>query len=163
DMFKVVHGVPSLVIWDVDLSDGEVAESELAFFAQDDDRNVWNTGEYPEEFEDGVFAGAPSTWITGKNGAEAGIHMPAPPQVGLPEYLQGFAPDIDFLDCAKIVQTGRNGVCVPVGCFDDVLVTDERSPLDPDSGLQRKFYAPGVGVVKIEPVGDPEGETLVLV
>jgi hypothetical protein len=43
------------------------------------------------------------------------------------------------------------------------LVIDEWSPLEPDSGFQRKFYAPGVGNVRIEPVDDPEGEILELV
>jgi hypothetical protein len=43
-----------------------------------------------------------------------------------------------------------------------VLVTDENSPLDPASGHQRKFFAPGVGNVQITAVDDPEGETLVL-
>jgi hypothetical protein len=34
--------------------------------------------------------------------------------------------------------------------------------MDPESGHQRKDYAPGVGNVRISAVGDPEGETLVL-
>jgi hypothetical protein len=40
-----------------------------------------------------------------------------------------------------------------------VLITDETSPLDPESGHQRKFYAPGVGNVRIAAVGG-DGETL---
>jgi hypothetical protein len=39
---------------------------------------------------------------------------------------------------------------------------DESSPLEPDSGVQRKFHAPGVGVVRITAIGDPEAETLTL-
>ena len=31
---KVIHGVKTLVLWDRDYSDGVLAESELAFFAQ---------------------------------------------------------------------------------------------------------------------------------
>jgi hypothetical protein len=42
-------------------------------------------------------------------------------------------------------------------------MTDEWSPLDPTSGYQRKYYAPGVGHVRVGAVGDPEAETLVLV
>ena len=56
DLTKVVDGVPTRVIYDLDLSAGEVAEAELAFFAQDRTGNVWNLGEYPEEFENGSFA-----------------------------------------------------------------------------------------------------------
>jgi hypothetical protein len=39
---------------------------------------------------------------------------------------------------------------------------DERSPREPDSGIQRKYYAPNVGSIKVDAVGDPEDETLSL-
>jgi hypothetical protein len=148
DLSKEVGDVETLVIWDVDESEGEVVESELAFFAQDRRGNVWNLGEYPEEFDGGEFVGAPSTWIAGEAGAEAGIHMAAQPQVGSSFYLQGFAPEIDFLDCARVTQTGQS-VTVPAGSFSDVLVTEETNPNVPEDGVQTKYHAPGVGIVKI--------------
>lgn len=43
------------------------------------------------------------------------------------------------------------------------MITDERSPLEPESGHQRKYNAPGAGTVQVGAVEDPEGETLVLV
>jgi hypothetical protein len=150
------------VLMDKDFNDGELAEAELAFQAQDHDGRVWNLGEYPEEYENGKFVGAPSTWIAGVAGAEAGQHMLAQPKVGIRTYLQGFAPSIDFLDCAKIIKTGQH-VCVPGKCYDNVLVIEETSPLDPSNAKQHKFYAPGVGNIKITPVNDPEAETLNLV
>jgi hypothetical protein len=162
DLVKKIDGVRSLVIWDTDESEGELVESELAFFAQDEDGNVWNLGEYPEEFEDGKFAGAPSTWITGENDAEAGIHMPARTQVSSRQYVQGFAPEIDFLDCAQIVERGVE-TCVPAGCFDDVLVTHETNLLDPEGGIQSKFHAPEVGIVRVGTVEPPTGEVLQLI
>jgi hypothetical protein len=82
-------------------------------------------------------------------------------QLGSPEYLQGWSPEIEFLDCAKVFKMQQNA-CVPAGCYDDVMITDERSPLEPESGHQRKYYAPGVGNVRVGAVGDPEEETLVL-
>ena len=42
-------------------------------------------------------------------------------------------------------------------------MTDETSPLDPASGHQRKYHAPGVGIIQVGAVGDPEAETLALV
>ena len=90
DVTKVINGVRTRVMWDRDINDGELVERELAFFAQDKDGNVWNLGEYPEEFEAGAFAGAPNTWIAGKQGAIAGVHMLAKPKVGTPSYLQGY-------------------------------------------------------------------------
>jgi hypothetical protein len=150
DMTKVVNGVRTVVIWDRDVNDGELAEEELAFWAQDKHANVWNLGEYPEEYEDGRFVGAPSTWIAGEDRARAGVIMLAQPRVGA-LYLQGFAPAVDFFNCAEVVRRGVR-----------VLVVDESSPLEPDSGVQRKFHAPGVGVVRITAIGDPEAETLTL-
>jgi hypothetical protein len=160
DLVKVIDGVRTLVMWDVDEQDGEVAEAELAFFAQDDDGNVWNLGEYPEEYEDGFFAGAPSTWIAGVGDAEGGVHMLDYPWFGA-FYLQGSVPSIQFLDCAEVVAKHQQ-VCVPVACYDDVLVTHETSPLDPAGGIQTKAHAPGVGIVEVGAIDDPEGETLVL-
>jgi hypothetical protein len=84
------------------------------------------------------------------------------PRIDPRTYLQGFSPTIDFLDCGRVVATDQR-VSVPAGNFDRVLVIDENSPLDSDSAVQRKFYAPGVGNVQITAVDDPEGETLVLV
>ena len=88
--------------------------------------------------------------------------MLAHPRVGTPRYVQGSAPAIDFLDTAKVVATGQH-VCVRGRCYDHVVVTDETSPLDPDSGHQRKFYAPGVGVIRISAVGGSQQEFLDLV
>ena len=163
DLTKVIGGVRSRVVWDLDVNEGVVVESELAFWAQDDAGNVWNTGEYPEEYEAGSFVGAPSVWLAGLDGAEPGIHMPAAPQVSkTTRYLQGSAPAVDFLDCAKVTHLATR-TCAPVGCFEGALRTAETSPLDPQGGSQIKFYAPGVGVVRVEAVNDPEGETLLLV
>ena len=76
-------------------------------------------------------------------------------------YSQGRAPQIDFLDCATVFARGQRA-CVPFSCFGGVLVTHERSPLDLAGGIQTKFHAPGVGIVQVGALDDPEGETLVL-
>jgi hypothetical protein len=164
DMVKVINGVRTRVIWDRDINDGQLSEAELAFFAQDRSGNVWSMGEYPEEYDEdsGKFTGAPNTWIPGVAGAKAGVMMPGKPQLNTPAYLQGLAPKIEFLDCGQVFQTGQQA-CVPVKCYNNVLVTDETSPLTEAGAHQRKFYAPGVGNVQIAAVDDPEGETLVLI
>ena len=162
DLAKVVDGVRTTVLWDRDFDDGQLVEAELAFEAQNDAGTVWNYGEYPEEYENGHFVGAPATWIPGVDRARAGINMLAHPRVGTPRYVQGSAPAIDFLDTAKVVATGQH-VCVRGRCFDHVVVTDETSPLDPDSGHQLKSYAPGVGVIRISAVGGSQQEFLDLV
>jgi hypothetical protein len=163
DLTKVINGVRTVVMWDQDYNGGVRAESEITFFAQDDAGNVWLLGEYPEEYEDGQFAGAPSTWIAGMGGAKPGILMPANPKPGDPNFLQGFVPDIDFQDVARVHQVGQE-LCVPAGCYRDVMVIDEWDPLaQPQDGHQLKYQAPGVGNIKVEAVGGEEQEMLHLV
>ena len=160
DVTKVIDGVRTVVVWDRDFSEGQLEEEELAFFAQDNAGNVWNLGEYPEVHENGQFVGAPDTWISGVDRAEGGIHMRGDPQLGKPRYLQGWSPHIDFLDCAKVILKGQH-ICVPIRCYDNVLVTAETSPLE-GGGRQLKYHAPGVGIIKVTAEDDPEGETLSL-
>jgi hypothetical protein len=162
DLTKVIAGVRTVVVHDVDITSGVVAEEELAFFAQDRFGNVWNLGEYPEEHLANGIVRAPSVWMAGTAGAVGGIHMPAdPPRPGGAFYLQGSVPGIGFLDCAETFLLNTSS-CVPVGCFNGVLISDETSPLDAGSGIQRKSYAPGIGIVDINFVEDPQGERLVL-
>ncbi|GHJ43899.1 hypothetical protein Cs7R123_12410 [Catellatospora sp. TT07R-123] len=158
---KTVAGVPTAVLLEQDVQAGELDEQELAFFAQDSDGNVWGLGEYPEDFEKGKFVGAPDTWIAGVDGAKAGVAMPAGPELGQTAYQQGDAPDIDFLDCARTLQTDQR-LCLKTGCHDHVMIVDEWSPLDVASGHQRKYYSPNIGNIKVTAAGDPEGETLEL-
>jgi hypothetical protein len=161
DLTKVVDGVRAVVILEKDLNEGELQEAELNFQAEDNAGNIWNLGEYPEEYENGKFDAAPDVWIAGTSDTEPGNSMVGNPQLGSPEYLQGWSPEIEFLDCAKVAEMQQR-TCVPASCYEDVMVTHERSPLEPESGYQLKYYAPGIGNVRVGAVGDPEGETLVL-
>jgi hypothetical protein len=159
---KMVDGVKTQVLWDRDYAAGELVESELAMFAQTESGDVWLFGEYPEEFENGEFIGAPNTFIAGISGAQAGIAMPGEPRIDTPSYVQANAPAVGFLDCGDVVtQTER--VCVPAGCYDGALVIDERNPLEPAVGHQRKYYSAGTGLVKVTAVGGADQETLDLV
>ncbi len=160
DLVKKINGVRSRVIWDQDLSDGELAEEELAFMAQDDADNVWTMGEYPEEFENGEFVGAPSTWISGVRRAKAGVLVPGHPKTGTPSFVQGRAPAVEFYDVAKVKEKGRR-VCVPVGCYSRVVVIEEWNPTAPGDGKQLKYYAPRVGLIRIDAVGGDAQEVLV--
>ncbi|WP_426985671.1 hypothetical protein [Pseudarthrobacter sp. Y6] len=160
---KVIDGVKTRVLWDRDYADGELVESELAFFAQTGKGTVWLFGEYPEEYENGGFVGAPSTFISGLAKAQAGIAMQARPRTGTPDYVQAYAPKVDFLDCGTVFQKDQH-VCVPTGCYDDVLVIDEYNPLEPpEAGHQRKFYSAGTGLVKVTAVGGADQEFMDLV
>jgi hypothetical protein len=157
---KVIHGVNTVVAWDRDFLRGKLQEQELAFFAQDDQGNVWNFGEYPEEYEHGKFTGAPSTWIRGTGHAYGGIHMLARPVPGA-TYREGLVPPIDFDDVSKASLAGQT-TCMRSGCFRHVLVVDETSPNDPVSGHQIKYYSPGVGLVRVGARGGDSQEFLTL-
>jgi hypothetical protein len=160
DLMKTVNGIRSIVVFDRDYDNGELQESEIALMAQERRGTVWNTGEYPELYTDGKLTGAPSSWIAGIAGARAGVGMLAAPRLGR-AYAQGLARAVEFWDCAKVVQTNRR-VCIPGHCYEHVLVTDEWGPLAPEDGHQRKYYAPGVGNIKIGAVGGVDPEVLTL-
>jgi hypothetical protein len=161
---KKIDGVDAVVLYDRDINRGKQLEAEITFFAQDDDGNVWNMGEYPEEYAgDGSFDGAPSTWLSGVQGAQAGILMRGDPRPGTPSYKQGVAPKIGFGDTAKVLKYQAQA-CVPVDCYENVLVVDETNPLEPEDGHQLKYYAEGVGNISVAPgKGGKEREVLELV
>jgi hypothetical protein len=161
DLTKTVAGVRAVVGWDRDFSAGEVVEAELIFLAQDNGGNVWHLGQYSETYEDGELVGG-RVFFAGIHGAKAGIMMKAEPRLGTPAYSEGFAPPPFFWgDRAKVFKVGRR-TCVPVGCYDDVLVIDEFDSFEPGAH-QLKYYARGVGNVRVGFRGrDAEGERLVL-
>jgi len=161
DLTKAVDGVRTVVVLDEDFDGADLQEAELAFFAQDEDGTVWALGEYPELYDNGTLTGAPATWIVGVQHATTGIAMRRRPVVGTPAYRQGFSPNIGFDDCGVVLRNGAS-TSVPTGAYHDVLVTDEWAPNAPDDGHQRKFYAQGVGLVRVEPVGGADPEILVL-
>jgi hypothetical protein len=153
DLIKVIDGIETVVSWDLDYSEGELVEAELAFFAQDNDGNVWRMGEHPEEYEDGILVDAP-TWLAGINGAEAGISMLGDPRVGTLSYSQGWGPDVEFIDRAQIAEIGTD-TCVATGCYAAVLVVDEFNTEEPNA-RQLKYFAPGVGNIMVRWAGDDE-------
>jgi hypothetical protein len=124
---------------------------------------VWLLGEYPEEYdEEGNFEAAPDTWFAGIDRAQAGIMMRGDPQPGTGTYRQGFAPTIGFGDVAFVAKTGQRE-CVAGRCYEDVLITDETNPEEPQDGHQLKYYAPNVGNIEAAPGrGGVEREVLEL-
>ncbi|MET1008800.1 MAG: hypothetical protein ABWY96_01940, partial [Gaiellaceae bacterium] len=113
------------------------------WYAQDTWGNVWYLGEDTKEFEDGKVVSAEGSWEAGVDGAEAGVVVPASPEIGLAyrqEYYEGEAEDAgEILSLDEQVE-------VPFGAFEDVVMTKDTTPLEPDV-LEHKFYATGVGPV----------------
>ena len=89
DLTKVVAGVESVVILGRDFTRDTLEESELAMFAQADDKTIWHLGQYPEVYEDGEIVETPA-WVHGVQGAQAGITIREGDEVGDPSYSQGW-------------------------------------------------------------------------
>jgi hypothetical protein len=147
DLTKVINGVRTRVVWERDYTEGELVETELALFAQDKYGNVWHLGQYPEEWEEGEMVATPA-WVHAIAGARAGITIPASPSRGTPDFAQGFAPKpLNWIDRGRVYRTGQR-TCVPEDCYSDVVVIEEFERTIPDA-YQDKYYAPGVGVVRV--------------
>lgn len=146
DLTKEIQGVNTVVGWIEDLTNGELTEKEIAFYAQDDSGNVWYFGEHPEDYENGKFVEAP-TWIAGFQDAKPGIVMMASPQVGGASVYQGWGPEVGWSDYGQVEQMGQK-TCVPMDCYENVLVNAEAN-LDEKGAFQLKYFAPGVGEVRV--------------
>ena len=144
DRTKTILDVETRVIHDTVWEGGKVVESTEDWFAQDDAGNVWYFGEFSTDIENGKVKGHEGSWEAGVNGAKPGIVMEAHPKVG-DTYQQEDAPGVAE-DRATVLSLTES-VCVPYGCFSDVLKTREFTPLEPDV-VEDKYYAPGVGQIK---------------
>jgi hypothetical protein len=140
---KEILGVACVVVKDTVEVDGELAEFTFDWYAQDVDGNVWYFGEDTAEYEHGEVTTRAGSWEAGVDGALPGVIMPAEPTVGLAYTQEHFAGEAE--DKGKIVAIGEQ-VTVPYGSFDDVVVTEDWTPLEPKV-LEQKSYAPGIGVV----------------
>jgi hypothetical protein len=143
DRTREVMGVTTTVVRDQVFVAGELAEDTFDWFAQDRHGNVWYFGEETAEYEDGKVVSREGSWEAGVDGAQPGIVMPGDPRMGetyRQEYYAGEAEDM-----GKVVRLGES-VVVRYGSFDEVLLTEDWTPLEPKL-LENKYYARGVGVV----------------
>lgn len=145
---KVIMGVTTHVITDQVTVDGELTEDTVDWYAADNFGNVWYFGEKTAEYENGQITSTEGSWEAGVDGAWPGIIMLADPRMGdtyRQEFLAGEAEDV-----AKVYAV-NDSVSMPTGTYDQALVTEDWSLLTPDV-RERKWYAPGIGVVYEETV-----------
>ena len=146
---REVQGVTTTVVHDVVMdADGKVVEDTFDWFAQDAAGNVWYFGEDTTEYDDRGRPDHSGSWEAGVNGAQAGLVMPAQPRVG-DGYEQESSPGVAE-DRAEVLSVDES-VNVEFGSFTDVLQTEDTTPLEPGV-VERKYYAPGVGLVLEETV-----------
>jgi hypothetical protein len=150
---KVIMGVTTHVITDQVTVDGELKEDTVDWYAADNLGNIWYFGEKTAEYENGQVTSTEGSWEAGVDGALPGIIMLADPRVGdtyRQEFYAGQAEDV-----AKVYAMDES-ITVPKDRYDLILVTEDWSLLTPDVH-ERKWYAPGVGVVFEETVKGGSG------
>jgi len=140
---KVIMGVRTMVVRDI--VTGALDERTSDWYAQDTAGNVWYFGEDTKEYKNGVVSSTAGSWEAGVDGALAGIIMQASPAQGQ-AYRQEYRPTVAE-DVALIKQLGASAE-VPAGSYSDVLVTNDRDLLDLNKD-EDKYFAPGVGLVKL--------------
>ncbi len=141
---KRIQGVPCVVVDDRLFLDGRLGERTTDWYSQDKAGNVWYFGESTAELDSkGHVTSTEGTWQAGRDGAVAGIYMPANPAVGnsgRQEFYKGHAEDhYRVLDLQASVTT-------PYTKSNAALLTEEWTPLEPGA-LDHKLYVRGIGVV----------------
>jgi hypothetical protein len=139
-----ILGVRCTVVRDSVAERGKPVERTFDYYAQDKQGNVWYMGELSLEKRHGRLVKASDSWLAGVRGGKPGIIMPAHPRRG-DAYRQEYYPPGEALDEARVVGY-RARLKVPAGSFRRVLVTLERSPLEPQT--EKKYYAAGVGEIE---------------
>lgn len=141
---KLIAGVRCTAVSDRLFLAGTLAERTTDFYAQDRSGTVWYFGEDTAELDaNGHVTSTEGTWQTGRDGAQAGVFMPAHPRVGQAfrqEYLKGHAEDHFQVVSLKA------SVTTPDVSSRTALLTKEWSPLEPGI-LDHKLYVRGVGLV----------------
>jgi hypothetical protein len=149
---------------------GELVERSFNYFAQADDGTVYYFGEVVNIFENGVVTSHEGSWLVGGptlpsdppdagNATKPGLFMPANPELGDIFKQEDLFPIVDETD--EVVGVDLD-VLVPSGKYDGAIEVQESSRLEPATEL--KWYAPGVGVVKVQTKGETlrlESSTLV--
>jgi hypothetical protein len=156
---KTIMGVTCVVVRDKEYVNDELVEDTYDWYAQDNEGNVWYFGEDTKEMEDGTVVSTEGSWEAGVDGALPGIIMLEHPLTGIwyrQEYFKGEAEDV-----AQILSLSAT-VTVPFGgTYNNCVEIAEWNLLEPGV-IEHKFYAPGVGLIRVEAVqGSSEYEDLV--
>ena len=154
-----IAGVDATEVKDELYVEGRIEERTTDWYAQDRAGNVWYLGESTAELDrSGRVTNREGTWLTGRDGAQPGIYMPAHPvvgQSGRQEFLKGHAED--HFRVVKLTASVKS----PYVTTSHALLTEEWTPLEP-SVLDHKLYVRGIGTVREETVkGGVERNVLV--
>jgi hypothetical protein len=154
----IANGITARVVHDVVKLHGEPVEKTFDWYAQDKAGNVWYLGEDTAEYENGKVTTRAGSFEAGVDGAQAGVIVPADPEVGLAYRQEYYAGEAE--DKAEVLSLDEQAE-VPFGHFTGVRMTKDINPLEPKL-LEYKFYARDVGpVLAIAVSGGTDREELV--
>jgi hypothetical protein len=137
--------VPALIMEDREFAGGALKEVTLDYFAQSDDGTVYYLGEDVDIYKNGQVVSHEGAWLYGVHTQTLGILMPANPKVGdkfQSENVPGITREDD--EVLSVSET----VTVPAGTYTSCLKIQEKLS---DGGIDYKYFAPNVGVVKEVP------------
>jgi hypothetical protein len=142
---KVVDGVTCRAVHDKVFENGILVERTTDWYAQTKAGTVWYFGERTAELNRrGQVTSREGSFLSGRDGAEAGIFMPAHPAVGqsfVQEDYPGHAEDrFEILDLSAHVR-------VPLVRSRNAMLTKETTPLEPGV-VDHKYYVRDIGTVR---------------
>jgi hypothetical protein len=142
------------ILREVAFEGGKLVEISDNYFAQGDDGAVYYFGEVVDNYENGVIDNHEGSWLVGgptlpSDPVETGVEtdptvfMPAHPEKHDVFKPEDELPIVD--ETAEVISVGKR-VRVPAGRYRGAIIVKETTQLSSDRG--RKWYVPGVGVVK---------------
>ncbi len=147
------------ILEETTIEDGEIVEISRNHFAQADDGTLYYFGEVVDLYAGGIVVGHEGSWLVGgpsdpsdppetANDTDPNVFMPANPELHDVYRPEDTLPVVDESD--EILKVGQR-VHVPAGHFGNCIQVRESSVLTPDT--ETKWYAPGLGVVKVREHG----------
>jgi hypothetical protein len=142
---KVVDGVTCRVVFDRVWANGRLEERTFDFYAQTKRGTVWYFGENTATLDrHGHVKSREGSFLSGVDGAEAGIFMPVHPRPGQSfrqEDYPGHAEDV-----FRVVRRDAH-VAVPLMSTRHALLTRETTVLEPGV-VDHKYYVRDIGTVR---------------
>jgi len=142
---RVIDGVRCRVVFDRVWTKGRLSERTRDFYAQTKRGTVWYFGERTATLNrHGGIISREGSFLSGVDGAEAGVFMTAHPRTG-PSYFQEYYPG-HAMDRFTVVRRGAL-VSVPLVWSHHALLTRETTPLEPGV-VDHKYYVRDIGDVR---------------
>lgn len=142
---RTVAGVETRVVEERETRNGQLIEVSRNYFAVcTRTGDVFYFGEDVDMYKDGRISTHEGSWIAGKDGAQAGLFMPARPLIGA-RFYQEVAPGA-AMDRSEVV-SDTESLATPAGALTNCVKTEETTPLEPKS-VGYKTFARGIGLAK---------------